>query len=396
MRLRVSRVSTLLAIVLGAASCTVAPPATTAGPMAPGDSLRQERTAPGVVHTYRWVAAGPWAIHVVEADLGACGLGVRTVKALDRLAGRETTSQLAAHLGARSGRPVLAMVNGDFFTLKGAQGVPLAAQAAAGALLHAGSGRPVFAMTRAGVPWFGVDRLQATLWTSHGESIALARVNARPTAAAASLYDRAMGDSTPVDSGAVEVVADELEFTRAPGDTVLAIVRAVDLAPAGVAIGERQVVLAARGEVGERLRAAVVPGDTIRWVIRFAGAPGPLAEVIGGSAQLVADGRSRAPFPSASDTLRHPRTAIGVSRSGRLLLVTVDGRQPGYSAGMTLAELATLFLQLDATAAMNLDGGGSTAMVIDGRVVNRPSDASGERPVGNAIGVVGPEAGRCP
>jgi exopolysaccharide biosynthesis protein len=91
---------------------------------------------------------------------------------------------------------------------------------------------------------------------------------------------------------------------------------------------------------------------------------------------------------------RHPRTAVGMSRDGRRLwLVTVDGRQPDHSAGMSLLELGTLMRNLGAVQAINLDGGGSTAMVVRNRagelvVVNKPSDAQGERAVGNALAVV--------
>ncbi len=82
---------------------------------------------------------------------------------------------------------------------------------------------------------------------------------------------------------------------------------------------------------------------------------------------------------------RHPRTAIGRMTDGRLLLVAVDGRQIGVSHGMTLQELAELMKTLGATDAMNLDGGGSTTMVLQGAIVNKPSDATGERPVSDAI-----------
>ena len=67
-----------------------------------------------------------------------------------------------------------------------------------------------------------------------------------------------------------------------------------------------------------------------------------------------------------------------------MLLVTVDGRQPGYSEGMTLTEFARLFLALGCTDAMNLDGGGSTTMVVRGKIVNSPSDGR-ERKVGSAL-----------
>lgn len=84
-------------------------------------------------------------------------------------------------------------------------------------------------------------------------------------------------------------------------------------------------------------------------------------------------------------TDRHPRTAIAQLDSGKLLLVTVDGRQLGISMGMSLYALADLLLELGAVEAMNLDGGGSTTMVVHNKIVNKPSDQTGERPVSDAI-----------
>jgi exopolysaccharide biosynthesis protein len=82
---------------------------------------------------------------------------------------------------------------------------------------------------------------------------------------------------------------------------------------------------------------------------------------------------------------RHPRTAVAKLKDGKFLMITVDGRQPGVSVGMNLYELADYLLNLGAVDAMNLDGGGSTTMVLDGKVVNKPSDKEGERKVGDAI-----------
>ena len=77
---------------------------------------------------------------------------------------------------------------------------------------------------------------------------------------------------------------------------------------------------------------------------------------------------------------RHPRTAVGIDRKGsRLWILVVDGRQEAYSGGMTLPELADLLLALGAAEAINLDGGGSSVMVVAGRRISRPSDAEGER-----------------
>lgn len=119
-------------------------------------------------------------------------------------------------------------------------------------------------------------------------------------------------------------------------------------------------------------------------------------EAVGGQPVIVRRGEvtTEAVDTNAFATTRHPRTAVGITRDGRLLLVVVDGRQVPYSAGMSLAELAELMRALGAVDALNLDGGGSTTMVARdpaiGKlgIVNRPSDKEGERPVGNALAVV--------
>jgi len=118
-----------------------------------------------------------------------------------------------------------------------------------------------------------------------------------------------------------------------------------------------------------------------------------LSQVVGGFPLLLENGIrvgdlgvvDRPSFAAA----RHPRTAVGFDTGkGRLWIVVVDGRQPGYSDGMTLPELGGLFETLGVTEAVNLDGGGSTVMVLEGSPVSRPSDAEGERAVVNALGVV--------
>ena len=80
---------------------------------------------------------------------------------------------------------------------------------------------------------------------------------------------------------------------------------------------------------------------------------------------------------------------VEIERAAGRFIVTVDGRRPGYSVGISLAEAARLMKSLGARDALNLDGGGSTTMVVGGRVVNRPSDRVGERAVGSGVFVGG-------
>lgn len=83
-----------------------------------------------------------------------------------------------------------------------------------------------------------------------------------------------------------------------------------------------------------------------------------------------------------------PRTAIGVVDDNHLVFVVVDGRSPGYSKGVTMTELAQIMIGLGATTAYNLDGGGSSTMYYDGRVVNTPSNG-GERGTSDILYVAG-------
>ncbi len=113
-------------------------------------------------------------------------------------------------------------------------------------------------------------------------------------------------------------------------------------------------------------------------------------DIVGGVSQLLEGGKIALTWQregAAEDFAlgRHPRTAIAKLRDGRVLLATVDGRQIGVSAGMTLEELAQMLLEYGATDAVNLDGGGSTTMIVGGKIVNKPSDAAGERTVSDAL-----------
>jgi exopolysaccharide biosynthesis protein len=81
----------------------------------------------------------------------------------------------------------------------------------------------------------------------------------------------------------------------------------------------------------------------------------------------------------------NPRTGIGILSNNHFVFVVVDGRDPGYSRGVTLAEFAQIFKDLGCTTAYNLDGGGSSTMYFMGEVVNNPSQKHGERAVSDIL-----------
>jgi hypothetical protein len=101
---------------------------------------------------------------------------------------------------------------------------------------------------------------------------------------------------------------------------------------------------------------------------------------LGGGPALLKDGQ---PTQFQSSDARHPRSAIGWNAQF-FFLVQVDGRQPGLSVGMSLTELASQFVRMGCTDALNLDGGGSSTLWARGQVMNTPCEGS-ERPMGNAL-----------
>lgn len=129
----------------------------------------------------------------------------------------------------------------------------------------------------------------------------------------------------------------------------------------------------------------LVPGETVslKWTLGWAG----VTDVLGGSAVIVKQGENTASSKClAYLCLKHPRTGVGITADGKVLLVVVEGRY-WRSKGVTPGQFARVFIKQGATYAMNLDGGGSTTMVIEGSIVNYLSDGV-QRQVSSSLQIV--------
>lgn len=188
------------------------------------------------------------------------------------------------------------------------------------------------------------------------------------------------------------------QVTLDAADVVIAV------GPRGGTVPDGGSVVQGIGAAGEWLAAHARVGRSLRVAESVRDADGrrvpltPDTSIVSAAPNLVTDGRTDIDaaaegvidpadlsFNYAWAETRQPRTMAGIDRRGRLLLVTVDGRQPGVSEGLTLEEEADLMKSLGAEDAMNLDGGGSTAMASGGTLLNRTSDAAGERADGDFI-----------
>ena len=144
-----------------------------------------------------------------------------------------------------------------------------------------------------------------------------------------------------------------------------------------VGVGSAAAVLAAEAPVGQAITSRLI----------FKPEWPDVVSAIGGGPQIVRNGaavfRAGETFTPIQLGARAPRTGLGQLADGRIILVAVDGRQPGYSVGMTNFELAQAMVRLGAVTAMALDGGGSTTMAFNGTLLNRPSGP--ERSISTAL-----------
>lgn len=383
----------LIAPVFALAACrsrpTIAPHPLAIAPSV-ADSVRSERIANGVMlHTIVNVKV-PWRAVVLDVDLRCNAL--QAVKGAPTAVGRLTTTQLLASLPGAV-QPIAA-VNADFFLFV-PPGVPTNAHIERGEFLSGPDARPVFWRGANGAVGFDSLRVSGTL-RSTSTTLALTAWN-RPAARTSGVVDAKWG--APLDTivrrrfWRLDPIRSDRRGTSLSGRYVIRAARPADTLVRGdtllLHLAPREQPPADGTELTLEVRVTGRGVDAARTT---------LAEVVGGRPMLVADSvAARDVDTDGAESFRgpNPRTLMGLDRAGRrAMIAVVDGRQPGYSMGMTLRQEADLMLALGMTRALNLDGGGSSAMVLrDGtgrtRTVNKPSDAVGERAVANALAVVG-------
>ena len=382
----------------GGAEAAQAAPELPLGPRALDERRSSARLTPSVRWTRIVREGGPWRVNVLSiapgarvevVPAGAAGLRARPSTLSRRLAG-------------------VAAVNGGYFA---ADGNPAGVLASAGALLSEpvggrsalalGARRRVTALRFGGaVAIDGATRLLDGVNRAPGLVPACGgRGGDRPT-------ERPDAATTCTDASELVLFTPQWG-SRAPRAGFHAVVRGGVVS----ALGRRAIprdgsVLAGTGEAARYLREAALAGADVEQDLALEAPRGPLADealagIVGGGPRLLAGGRIRvraaaegfsplsAPwFYGSFVAARHPRTLAGLRSDGTLLLVAVDGRRAGWSAGVTLPEAARVMRALGARDALNLDGGGSTAMTVRGRVISRPSDPTGERPVSDALVVL--------
>jgi hypothetical protein len=344
--------------------------------------------APGIVYRMEVDLAVPRIVHALRYSFGAPGTSLKTELAGGNVfgetpaKGRETVGDMAARTGA------IAAVNGDYFPFTGD---PLGAMVRDGQLLSSPGTRE-----RAVIGW---GQRSATIGIMSFKG--LVEVNG-------SAFElKGVNEDCPDNEMVLNTEFAGFAVGKAPNVHAVIKMDSAEWSPNGTFLGELSylfadnpklpiqpgnAVLTAHGAKAEILKTWV-PGQKITFKFESNGLDWTkVDQVMGGGPFLLRNGlvsvdAQRQGFNDAFSNKRHPRTAMGRTATGDLWIVVIDGRQK-MSDGATLEEAAKVMARLGCVDAVNLDGGGSSAINVFGVTLNRPSDGK-ERPIANGIVLMG-------
>ena len=299
----------------------------------------------------------------------------------ETLAGTETLTAMQRRTTTSS---TSAGVNGDFFTFS--SGLP------SGVLMREGqmASPPSDERSSAGVLTDGtldVRRVSFVgTWQGAGSRRTLTKFNRPFPGTGIALYTDSWGPTTPEVAGATAAVL--FPFPAAiPNTDLAAPVVELRIGGGAVPIPPGGAVLLAKGAAASALGAEAPVTQLVTLRLLFKPDWPNVVAAIGGGPQIVRDGaavfKAGELFSTSQLGPRVPRSAIGQLADGRIVLVAVDGGQPGYSVGMTNFELAQALVRLGAVTGMAFDSGGSTTMAFDGSLLNKPSGP--ERAISTAL-----------
>jgi hypothetical protein len=356
---------------------------------------------------------GPWVVHVLEIAPDLYNGTLAPELATQIVPGRETLTAISARTDS------LAAINGGYFVIEERDGTPgdLAGTSVLDGELvsEAVDGRTDLILPRGSGEGADVaaisDSLSAT--ASDGATREVDGRNREPGLIRGCGGDggdqpteRPKHDFTCTDGSELIQFTSIFGTATEPGEGAEAI-----LDPSGRVVAFRESrggpippdgsVLSGTGEAAGWLRNHAKPGAKVRVKVNLSAEGGRLPQrtgIVNGGPRLLSGGSpditayaegfhwpENPEFYYRFGVRRNPRTLAGTTPGGDLLLIAVDGRRPGYSVGASFEESAQIMKALGAEEAVNLDGGGSTAMTLGQRLVTLPSDATGERPIGDAL-----------
>jgi exopolysaccharide biosynthesis protein len=348
------------------------------------DTVLTTKVGSGITYMKILAPAIPWNINVLKVDLKNPYNKVETVKAGDHLIGQETVSSMAKR-NNYDGHAVIGAVNGDFFEI--GPGIPVGTQVKEGQIIHTSSNWQAVGFNVNNMPMINNVSYNGKL-IAGDSSYSIANVDAGRNTNQLILYNKYFGDTTGTNAFGTEISVMPVSPWLV-NDTVKCIVINKEVNTGNMIITDSTAVLSGHGTAASFLNN-LKAGDTVKVINNIIPGILKLNEMIGGNLKIVNNGKLY-----VNDASREPRTAIGFTKDSTIMyLVTVDGRTAN-SLGMTFTELSNFMIKLGVYQGMNLDGGGSTTMIVRDSVVNYPSSGGIEREDANGLLVVSsqPSAG---
>jgi hypothetical protein len=362
---------------------------------------REIKSEPGLTYYNDRITRVPWSVHVVKIDRSRKDLALFSAHAGKRVLGVSMIADQAQAVPREIGR-ALAGINGDFYVRDNPSyaGDPRGLQIVNGELIS-GPDTVCVWFDAHGNPHLDEVKDDFNVTWPDGQKTPFG-LNEHRNVRAAVLYTPTYGPSTRAGGGRELVLEKEGNgpwLPLQPGRTYKARIREIRNT-GNTRLSGDIMVLSLGPQLGRKL-PEVAAGAVLE--ISTATTPdltGVVSAIAGGPA-LIKDGEAfsaKRPPPDGSDAFRerskydrHPRSAVGWSPT-HIYLITVDGRQPGLSVGMKLAELAQYMASLGCTDAMNFDGGKSAQLWVGGEIVNSP--CQGEDTVANSLLVIRKSEGR--
>lgn len=324
--------------------------------------------------------AGPTALYLLKLDPAKVTLA--SAHARDEILGLETVSEISKRYGA------IAAVNAGFFNTR--NGDPSSVLKIGGEFVSDASvAKGVVALGPTPQQTMAFDVLSAKQAIRIGQTeIAIDGVDTTRARGKLMLFTPKYHADTDTAPNGTEIIASgtpltvrevrvDMGHTPIPRDGVVLSFGGLEL-PAAIAALKPGVTFSIVTKWKSQYNVPASVFDAARDIVNGAG-------LLRRAGTIVTDWKPEALNTASFVEARHPRTVIGVDDGGFIWLIAIDGRQPGYAGGMDFRELQRVCDRLKLRDALNLDGGGSVTMVVNGAIVNRPSDPTGPREIGDAL-----------
>ncbi|MEG0012059.1 MAG: phosphodiester glycosidase family protein [Muribaculaceae bacterium] len=350
----------------------------------------KHQVGPGTTYAKYNMPAFPMQVSVLEMDLTNKYIDFETCKGGDKGVAEECPSSMYKR-NDRPGHDMVAATNGDFYFYQNVveNGIPRSGQFRRNECVTNPVGRAAFVLTDDRRPF--VDRVDFAGKVTFGATTArLHTVNMQrlewedASAGMLILYTNSYGTETEYCHGGTKVIITPKtgEFFWSANKNIDAVVKEIKVGEGVTEIPAGSAILYGKGTSEEFVKSLAVGSEISLFLgTNLRAQPGLLTdfkELMGGSNNIILrDGKL-----VDEQYSRHPRTCIGYNKEGtKVYFILLDGRW-SQSTGATMGECAGVFLGLGAWNAVNLDGGGSSCMVVNGEIVNNLSDGK-ERQVGN-------------